>query len=55
MPKVPYPTMKGIQMVLDEIGARTPKVKSLPPSSFVDVTFLRELEKSGFIKNLYGE
>lgn len=55
MPKVPYPTMKGIQMVLDEIGARTPKVKSLPPSIFVDVTFLRELEKSGFIKNLYGE
>jgi NitT/TauT family transport system substrate-binding protein len=55
MPKVPYPTMKGIQMVLDEIGARTPKVKNLPPSSFVDVTFLRELEKSGFIKNLYGE
>jgi len=42
-------------MVLDEIGVRTPKVKSLPPSSFVDVTFLRELEKGGFIKNLYGE
>ncbi len=25
MPKVPYPTLKGIQMVLDEIGARTPE------------------------------
>jgi NitT/TauT family transport system substrate-binding protein len=55
MPKIPYPTMKGIQMVLDEIGARTPKVKTLSPSSFVDLTFLQELEKSGFIKNLYGE
>jgi NitT/TauT family transport system substrate-binding protein len=55
MPKIPYPTMKGIQMVLDEIGARTPKVKSLPPSSFVDATFLQELEKSGFIKKLYGD
>ena len=29
MPTVPYPTLKGIQMVLDEIGARTPKAKSL--------------------------
>jgi NitT/TauT family transport system substrate-binding protein len=55
MPKIPYPTMKGIQMVLDEIGARTPKIKSLPPSSFVDVSFLREMEQSGFVKNLYGD
>jgi NitT/TauT family transport system substrate-binding protein len=55
MPKVPYPTTKGIQLVLDEIGARTPKVKSLSPASFVDVTVLRELEQSGFIKKLYGD
>jgi NitT/TauT family transport system substrate-binding protein len=55
MPKVPYPTIKGIQMVLDEIGSRTPKAKSLAPENFVDVTYLRELEQSGFIKKLYGE
>jgi NitT/TauT family transport system substrate-binding protein len=55
MPKIPYPTMKGIQMVLDEIGARAPKIKSLPPSSFVDVSFLREMEQSGFVKSLYGD
>jgi NitT/TauT family transport system substrate-binding protein len=55
MPKIPYPTLKGIQMVLDEIGLRTPKAKSLAPESFVDVAYLRELEQSGFIKKLYGE
>ena len=55
MPRVPYPTLKGIQMVLDEIGTRTPKAKSLAPDSFIDVGYLRELEQSGFIKKLYGE
>lgn len=55
MPKTPYPTLKGIQMVLDEIGARTPKAKALPPENFIDVTYLKELEQSGFIKKLYGE
>lgn len=55
MPKVPYPTTKGIQMVLDEIGSRNAKAKSLSPASLIDVTYLKELEQSGFVKNLYGE
>lgn len=55
MPKVPYPTIKGIQTVLDEIGTRNPKAKALQPANFIDVTILRELEQSGFIKSLYGE
>ena len=55
MPKVPYPTIKGIQMVLDEMSLRNPKAKGLQPASFIDVTILRELEQSGFIKSLYGE
>jgi NitT/TauT family transport system substrate-binding protein len=55
MPNIPYPTNKGIQMVLDEIGSRSPRAKSLSPSSLVDVTYLQELEQSGFTKRLYGE
>ncbi len=55
MPKVPYPTLKGIQTVLDEIATHNPKAKTLQPANFIDVTFLKELEQSGFIKNLYGE
>jgi ABC-type nitrate/sulfonate/bicarbonate transport system substrate-binding protein len=54
MPRVPYPTTKGIQTVLDEIGTRNPKAKTLTPSSLIDVSFLTELEQSGFIKSLYG-
>jgi hypothetical protein len=55
MPTVPYPTLKGIQMVLDEIGTRIPKAKSLTPENFIDVSYLKELEQNGFIKKLYGE
>jgi NitT/TauT family transport system substrate-binding protein len=54
MPRVPYPTTKGIQTVLDEIGTRNPKAKTLPAASFTDVSFLTELEQGGFIKSLYG-
>ena len=55
MPRVPFPTIKGIQMVLDEIGSRTPKARSLAPESFIDVGYLKEMEQSGFVKKLYGE
>ncbi len=54
MPKVPYPTTKGIQLVLDEIGARNPKARELSPASLVDLTYLKEIENSGFVKSLYG-
>lgn len=55
MPKIPYPTTRGIQTVLDQVGTRNPKAKTLQPASFIDVSFLKELEQSGFIKNLYSE
>jgi hypothetical protein len=35
MPRVPYPTTKGIQMVRDEMSSRNPKAKSLQPGSFI--------------------
>ena len=55
MPKVPYPTIKGIQMVLDEIGARNPKAKGLQPASFIDVSYLKELEQAASSRNFTGE
>ena len=55
MPKVPYPTIKGIQMVLDEIASRDQKAKNLSPASLIDVNYLKELEQEGLIKSLYGE
>ncbi|TAK10104.1 hypothetical protein EPO44_00455 [bacterium] len=53
MPRVPYPTMKGIQLVLDEIGSRTPKAREISPAGLVDLSYLKEIDSSGFIKTLY--
>lgn len=53
MPRVPYPTIKGIQLVLDEIASRNPKAREISPSNLIDIGFLNELDSSGFIKRLY--
>ncbi|HXG52514.1 MAG TPA: ABC transporter substrate-binding protein [candidate division Zixibacteria bacterium] len=54
MPRVPYPTLPGIQLVLDEIASRNPKAKAVTPASLIDVSYLQELEQGGFVKSLYG-
>jgi len=53
MPQAPYPTMKGIRLVLDEIASRSPKAREIAPDSLVDLSYLREIDSSGFIKALY--
>lgn len=45
--------MKGIQLVLDEIGSRNPKAREIAPDSLVDLSYLKEIDNSGFIKALY--
>jgi ABC-type nitrate/sulfonate/bicarbonate transport system substrate-binding protein len=45
----PFPTVAGIQTVLDELGKET-KVKSSKLEDFVDLRALRELEKEGVFK-----
>ncbi len=55
MPKVPYPTLEGMQLVLNEIGSQNPKAREVSPASLVDLSYLREIENSGFFKTLYGE
>jgi len=49
--KVPYPSLKGIQTLLD----LNPKAKGARPEQFVDLSIVRELEQSGFIKKVWGE
>ena len=52
--EVPYPSLKGIQTILDKIGEEEPKVKERDAKSFVDDSFVKELDDSGFIKALYA-
>jgi NitT/TauT family transport system substrate-binding protein len=51
--KVPYPTEAGIQLYLDQLKIKNPKAAQAKPSDFTDVSFLKELESSGFIDKLY--
>ena len=51
--RVPYPTVGGMRFVLEQIAAQNPKAKSVNPETFMDVTFVKQLEESGFIKSLY--
>jgi ABC-type nitrate/sulfonate/bicarbonate transport system substrate-binding protein len=45
------PNLQGIQNAIDEVGARVPAAKTRKPEEFVNLRFLRELEKEGFFKN----
>ena len=51
--KVPYPTEPGIQMYLDQLKLKNPKAAQAKPSDFTDITFLKELDSSGYIDKLY--
>jgi NitT/TauT family transport system substrate-binding protein len=49
----PYPTLRGIGIMLRELVATSPKAAAARPEEFVDLTFIKELDSSGFIDRLY--
>ena len=51
--KAPYPTLEGIQPILDEMSAQLPKTKNYKPEDFVDTSIIRQLDQSGFIGSVY--
>ena len=52
VPKKPYPTLKGIQFLLDEVAGKLPNAKSAKPEQFVDLSLLQQLEKEGFFAEM---
>jgi NitT/TauT family transport system substrate-binding protein len=52
-PEVPYPTPDGVKTLLDDMAPRTPKAATADAKTFVDPSFVKELEDSGFIRQLY--
>src|SRR6266576_3201369 len=49
---VPYPDPAGIKTLLDDMAPKNPKAAAADPKSFVDQSFVQEMESSGFIKQL---
>jgi NitT/TauT family transport system substrate-binding protein len=52
IPKKPYPTLKGIQFMLDMLAPQMPHARHAKPEQFVDLSFLQELEKEGFFAEM---
>jgi NitT/TauT family transport system substrate-binding protein len=52
---VPYPIMQGLQPTYDYVALARPEIKGHKPEEFMDPSFIAELEKSGYIKRLYGD
>jgi NitT/TauT family transport system substrate-binding protein len=52
IPKKPYPTLKGIQYMLDLLAPTVPQARTAKPEQFVDLSFLQELEKEGFFNEM---
>jgi NitT/TauT family transport system substrate-binding protein len=51
-PKKPYPTIKGIQNLIDMSAPQVAQAKTAKPEQFVDLSFLQELEKEGFFEEM---
>jgi NitT/TauT family transport system substrate-binding protein len=52
-PEVPYPTPDGVKTMLDDLAPKNPKAAAADPKTYVDMSLIAELDKSGFIKQLY--
>jgi len=53
MPKIPYPSRAGIAVIKAFLDKNEPAVRPLSIDDQIDNQFVRELEQSGFINNLY--
>jgi NitT/TauT family transport system substrate-binding protein len=51
-PKKPYPTMNGIQNLIDISAPQLPQAKTAKPEQFADLSFLQELEREGFFEEM---
>lgn len=51
-PKKPYPTMKGIQNLIDMSAPQIPQAKSAKPEQFVELSLLQELETEKFFEEM---
>ena len=53
--KVPYPTPEGMQTILNLLGEEDPRARSIRPQDLINTAALEQLEREGFLKQLWGE
>jgi ABC-type nitrate/sulfonate/bicarbonate transport system substrate-binding protein len=53
IPPKQYPTLEGIKNILQPLAENDAKAKAAKPEDFVDMRFIKELDESGFVDDLY--
>lgn len=53
IPEKPYPTLKGVQIILREFGQKDAAARAARPEQFVDLSIIKDLDSSGFIDKVY--
>ncbi len=48
------PYVRGIEQVIAEVATDTQKARGAKPEQFIDMSFVKQLDDSGFFKRLYG-
>jgi len=55
LPEVPLPTPDGVKTLLDDMAPKNARAAAANPRDFVDLSFVEEMERSGFVRQLYGK
>lgn len=53
IPKIPYPSVESMKRALDDVAERDARAKSARAEQFIDASLMQELEKEGFIRQLW--
>ncbi|MFI5267916.1 MAG: ABC transporter substrate-binding protein [Chloroflexota bacterium] len=53
-PEVPYPTKEGFTNTIEQVSTQQPNAKNVTADQCMDLSLVKELEDSGFIKQIYG-
>jgi ABC-type nitrate/sulfonate/bicarbonate transport system substrate-binding protein len=54
-PRVPYANPAAVQVIFDLAASRDARAKTADPQGFLDMRFVRELEQSGAIDQIYSQ
>lgn len=53
IPKIPHPSTEAMKTVIGQLAEKDPKARAARPEQFIDASFMDELEKEGFIQQLW--
>jgi hypothetical protein len=54
-PAKPYPSVKGMELVIREVAAQNPAASKVTPERLFDSRLIEKVDRSGFIDDLYRD